>query len=216
MLLKCNGACCSINQIKKNTLHIYIHSIHTLHTYIHTYTHTTYIHTLPTYVHTYILHYIHTYIHTLHTHIHTYIHYIHTYIHTALYSRECSWSAQRGKSLEPRDDGQVKTYRSCQKHESVSLHDLPSTGRHLLGVPFTTNPTPNIRSALTTQNNTEHVSFHTHKTQLHFSLMYCNWNTSVTGHKQSTVGFSQRKSAAKVNCKLHSHWLYKHRLTSLL
>ena len=26
-----------------------------------------------------------------------------------------------------------KTYRSCQKHESVSLHDLLSTG-HLLGV----------------------------------------------------------------------------------
>jgi len=41
--------------------------------------------------------------------------------------------------------------------------------------------------------------------------MYFNWNTSVTGHKQSTVGFSLRKPTAKVNCMLHSHWLYKHR-----
>jgi len=55
-----------------------------------------------------------------------------------------------------------------------------------------------------------------HKTQLQFSLMYFNWNTSVTGHKQSTVGSSLCKPTAKVNCKLHSHWLYKHRQTILM
>ena len=34
---------------------------------------------------------------------------------------------------------------------------------------------------------------HRHKTQLHFSLMYCNWNTSVTCHKQGDVSFPKRK-----------------------
>jgi len=37
------------------------------------------------------------------------------------------------ESLNIRDDGWEKTYRSCQKHESLSLHGLVSTGRHLLG-----------------------------------------------------------------------------------
>jgi hypothetical protein len=35
------------------------------------------------------------------------------------------------ESLNPRDDLRVKKYRSFQKHESLSLHDLRCTGRHL-------------------------------------------------------------------------------------
>ena len=38
------------------------------------------------------------------------------------------------------EDGRGKTYRSCQKHESLSLHGLLSTGRHLLGFFFYNKP----------------------------------------------------------------------------
>lgn len=42
---------------------------------------------------------------------------------------------------------------------------------------------------------------HRHKTQLHFSLMYCNRNTPVTGHKQGNISFLKRKtlSSSTVN-----------------
>jgi len=58
------------------------------------------------------------------------------------------------KSRITRDDGRCKTYRSRQKHESLSLHDLP-TGRHLLGDPFLTRLNWNACTALTTQNSTD-------------------------------------------------------------
>jgi hypothetical protein len=38
-----------------------------------------------------------------------------------------------------------KTYRSCQKRESLSLRDLDATGRHLLGVSFITSLKSNLR-----------------------------------------------------------------------
>jgi len=38
------------------------------------------------------------------------------------------------ESLNNRDNGWEKTYRSCQKHQPLSLHGLVSTGRHVLGV----------------------------------------------------------------------------------
>ena len=78
-----------------HTLHTYITSYTYVRTYIHTYI-STYIHTLHTYIRTYvhtcIRHtYIHTYILYIHyivhvrTYIHTYTHtYIHTYIHTPI------------------------------------------------------------------------------------------------------------------------------------
>jgi hypothetical protein len=36
--------------------------------------------------------------------------------------------------VDTREDGRGKTYRFCQKIESISLNDLLSTGRHLLVV----------------------------------------------------------------------------------
>jgi len=33
-----------------------------------------------------------------------------------------------------------------------------------------------------------------------------NWNTSVIGHKQGTVGFPKAQTTAKVNCKLVSQY----------
>jgi len=54
---------------------------------------------------------------------------------TVLYSRECSWPAQRGYSpLTLATTVGRKTYRAFKKHESPSLHELISAGRHLLGV----------------------------------------------------------------------------------
>jgi len=47
------------------------------------------------------------------------------------------------------------TYRYCQKHWSLSLHDLRSTGRHLLGLAFIASLSSNLRTALTTQNKTK-------------------------------------------------------------
>jgi hypothetical protein len=60
-----------------------------------------------------------------------------------------------GRDFNTRDDGQGKTYRSCQKHESVSLHDLLSTGRHLLDFSFITSLKSNLCTTLTTLNTAE-------------------------------------------------------------
>jgi len=40
--------------------------------------------------------------------------------------------------MHTRDDSQWKTYRAGHKHESLSLHDLLSTGLHLSVVSFIT------------------------------------------------------------------------------
>jgi len=45
-----------------------------------------------------------------------------------------------------------KTYSSCQKHESLSLHDLPSTDRHLLGLSYIASLKSNLCRAVTAQN----------------------------------------------------------------
>jgi hypothetical protein len=57
-------------------------------------------------------------------------------------------------SLNNRDDGRGKTYRSHQKHESLTLHDLFFTGHDLLGVSFIICLNSNLRRALTSQNTT--------------------------------------------------------------
>jgi hypothetical protein len=52
---------------------------------------------------------------------------------TILYSRECSWPTQHGYSpFNTSDNGRQITYKSCPKHVSLSLHNLPSTDRHML------------------------------------------------------------------------------------
>ena len=52
-----------------------------------------------------------------------------------------------------------KTYRSCQKNESLSLHDL-STGSHLLDVSFIASHKPKICTALNTQYTTKNSCFY--------------------------------------------------------
>jgi hypothetical protein len=59
------------------------------------------------------------------------------------------------ESLNTGKDGRGKTYRSCQKHGSLSMHDLLSTGRHLLGVSLITTLKSHFCTAVPTQNATE-------------------------------------------------------------
>jgi hypothetical protein len=57
------------------------------------------------------------------------------------------------------------------------------------------------------------VLSHTHKTQLHFSLMYFWWNTSVSDHKRRTAFPSANN--CKVNCKILSLYQYFYMLEFL-
>jgi hypothetical protein len=38
------------------------------------------------------------------------------------------------ESLNTWDDGRRKTYKACQQHQSLSLHDILRSGHHSLGV----------------------------------------------------------------------------------
>lgn len=89
------------------------------------------------------------------------------------------------QSLNTRDYGRGTTYRSCQTHEFVSLHDLLSTGRHWLSAQFVTKLYSNIRTALTINENDCIMSHVEKKSALG------QWNTSVTGHIAGRVGSSQ-------------------------
>ena len=55
-----------------------------------------------------------------------------------------------------------KTYRSCQKHGSLSLHDiafLTNTGRHFFGLSFVRSLKSNLCKSLTAENTTENYFF---------------------------------------------------------
>ena len=56
--------------------------------------------------------------------------------------------------MPTRDDSRGK-HGSCHKHESLSLHDLLSTGLHLLGISFITSLNWNLRTYVGTRNTAE-------------------------------------------------------------
>jgi hypothetical protein len=69
-----------------------------------------------------------------------------------------------------RDDGWGKSHKSSQTHDSLSLHDLLSTGCHLFGVSFRVNLESNLCTSLSTYNTTENdciVSYPQNATQFH-------------------------------------------------
>jgi hypothetical protein len=68
-----------------------------------------------------------------------------------------------GRVRNTRYNSRGKTYRSCKKHASLSLHDLLATAHHLLFVSFITNLKWNLCTALTTQNITEQKCIHAEK-----------------------------------------------------
>jgi len=74
-----------------------------------------------------------------------------------------------GESLNTRSDGRGKIYRSCHKHETVSLHYILPTGGHLLGFSFITSLKSTLYTSLTTQNSTG--------------------NNCVISHAQNTTAF---------------------------
>jgi hypothetical protein len=74
-----------------------------------------------------------------------------------------------GQSLNTLKHGQGKIYRSCHKHDSVSLRYILPTGGHLLDVSFITSLKSNLCTALTTRNSTG--------------------NNCVTWHAQNTTAF---------------------------
>ena len=91
------------------------------------------------------------------------------------------------------DDGRRKTYRSC-------LFGLISNGHQSSGVSFIASQKSNLCTRLQIYNSTKYnclslslTHTHTHNTT-ELALTYLKWNTSVTGHKQGTVGFPQRKN----------------------
>ena len=121
------------------------------------------------------------------------------------FSRECSWPWQFAlEYLNSHDDGGSKRYRSCQKQHPLSLYGVVLFS-------FITSLKSNLRINLNTQNTTCNNCIlslslsHTH-TQHGCTLAKCNfnWNMSVTGHKR----LSTAQTTAKVNCKLHSQYLY--------
>jgi hypothetical protein len=99
------------------------------------------------------------------------------------------------ESLNTRDDVKGNTYRSCQKHESLSLHD------HLLWVSFITSLEPNSCTALTIQNTKESNCVISH-TQNATALEYIGYRSQTRGG-----GFSRRKPLSKSIAK-SSHYLY--------
>ena len=60
-----------------------------------------------------------------------------------------------GRVPYARVDGRGGGHTDPVKNMSLSLHDLLSTGRHLLGASFTSSLQPNLRTSQTTQNATE-------------------------------------------------------------
>ena len=112
------------------------------------------------------------------------------------------------ESLNTHDKGREETYRSCQKHKSLSLHDLLYTGRHLLSVSFITSLKPNLCTALTTQNTTENnyiISRVQNATALRPNVFLIGIHRSLLT-KNSRL--SPPQTTAKVNCKLRSHYVY--------
>jgi hypothetical protein len=98
------------------------------------------------------------------------------------------------EALNSRDDGRRKAYRSCQKHDSLSLYDAISTGRHLLGVALVTSLKSNFCTALTTQSTTENNSIsHAQNMTVRKKNILCKRNTSLTGHKQEPILFPRRQ-----------------------
>jgi len=97
----------------------------------------------------------------------------------------------------------------CKKHESSSLHDLFSSERHLLGVSFITIPKSNVCTPRSTQNTTinERIIVLAQKASaLHSSVVLTGIHLLLATSKGRST-FRSIKSA-KVNCELHSQYLY--------
>jgi len=89
-------------------------------------------------------------------------------------------SGHKGRSAFPSANncqGQLQNYLTRAKHDCTSVSYI-ITGIHRLVVIKDGRLSP---AQTTAKVNCKIIS--PHKTRLHFSLMYCYWNPSVSGHK---------------------------------
>jgi hypothetical protein len=94
-------------------------------------------------------------------------------------------------SLSTPYNGRLSSDRSSQKREyNQLLHDIPSTGRSLLGVSFITSLRSNLCASLATQitTRTNYVVRHIQNTTAFHPSLFCNLKMRVTGHTQGSVG----------------------------
>jgi len=93
----------------------------------------------------------------------------------------------------------VTTVRKKQTPTDL-IKNLLFTGRHLIGVPFT-SPASNLCTALTTHNITESRLYYlTSKKRYCTStkcIFNCNTRTSVNVHKQGMFGLLQHKQLSR-------------------
>jgi hypothetical protein len=97
----------------------------------------------------------------------------------------------RGKGIDP-----------VKKHESFSLHLRLSTGRHLLGVPFTTNLKPNICPALIAHNTPEHNCTVVHAQYTTALQPDVFLNEIYIGYWKEANDSRLSPPSANINCKL--------------
>jgi hypothetical protein len=78
-----------------------------------------------------------------------------------------------------------------ERREPLSLHELLSTGRHLLRDSLRTSLKLHLCTAPTTQNIRENKCIISHSALAQFIFKH---NTSSSGHRQRTVAFAQSKT----------------------
>jgi hypothetical protein len=102
------------------------------------------------------------------------------------------------KSINNRgdDDGVGGEYNSCQKHESVSLHDL-RIDRHLFDVSFIISLKSNMYTSLKTHNTANNgiIPHRNNTSALQPNVFLLRSIGSV--HKHQTVNFPQRKQLSR-------------------
>jgi hypothetical protein len=110
---------------------------------------------------------------------------------------QCRRYAERGESpVILVTTAATKSWRSCKKHESVTLHYSLSTGRHLFGISFITS----LKVKFTHNSNHKQHKwkelYHLARTKHDCNLAQCifSYNTPVNGPKQRTVGLPKPES----------------------
>jgi hypothetical protein len=143
---------------------------------------------------------------------------------TVPYSRRRIWRAQRllggGGSLNTHDEGRGGgKYRSCQKHVSLSPHDIIFIDNHLLNISSITSLKLNLCTSLTIQNNNCFIT-HARTTpalqrKLFLTGMYLLVVTDerephfLTAHNsQSQLATPQSRSVQVAQHNIYSHYKY--------
>jgi hypothetical protein len=104
--------------------------------------------------------------------------------------------------------GRGKIYRSCQKHESFSLHDLLSTGRHF-GCSIYNKPNVRFKHNFNPAERCGKYLILHYEIQLHFSPVYFLLQHIFYCSQTRDSRLLPEQTTAKVNCTLVSHCQYR-------